>query len=45
MGGIKGINEINKKKASMIYDAIDNSGGYYKGHAVNNSRSLMNITC
>ena len=28
----------------MIYDVIDNSNGFYKGHAEKDSRSLMNIT-
>lgn len=43
-GGVQKINEINKKKAGLIYDAIDSSNGYYKGHAQKDSRSLMNIT-
>ena len=36
--------ERNKKKASVVYDAIDNSDGFYKGHADKDSRSLMNVT-
>ncbi|MCK4796226.1 MAG: phosphoserine transaminase [Spirochaetes bacterium] len=44
IGGIQAIQEQNQKKASMIYDVIDGSDGYYKGHAQKNSRSLMNIT-
>lgn len=44
MGGIKAINERNEKKAKLIYDAIDNSSGYYKGHAAKDCRSLMNVT-
>jgi phosphoserine aminotransferase len=45
--GIGGINEIakrNEEKAKLIYDAIDESTGFYVGHAENDSRSLMNIT-
>ncbi|MBA2389122.1 MAG: 3-phosphoserine/phosphohydroxythreonine transaminase, partial [Geodermatophilaceae bacterium] len=28
----------------LIYDAIDGSGGFYRGHAEAGSRSLMNVT-
>jgi len=44
LGGVKGIEKINKKKAALIYDVIDSSDGFYKGHAKKDSRSLMNIT-
>ncbi len=44
LGGIDAMYKINKEKAKMVYDAIDNSNGFYKGHAVKESRSLMNIT-
>ena len=27
-----------------MYDAIDGSGGFYRGHAETESRSLMNVT-
>lgn len=43
-GGVKAIEKINELKAGMIYDAIDQSDGFYKGHAQRASRSLMNIT-
>jgi phosphoserine aminotransferase len=43
-GGIKEMQKINEEKAKYIYDAIDNSNGFYKGHAQKDSRSLMNIT-
>lgn len=42
-GGLDAVQEVNEKKAGMLYDAIDNSGGFYKGHAVESSRSRMNI--
>jgi phosphoserine aminotransferase len=29
---------------NILYDTIDSSGGFYKGHAEKDSRSLMNIT-
>ncbi len=44
LGGVEGMYKINKEKAGYIYDAIDNSNGFYKGHAEKDSRSLMNIT-
>jgi phosphoserine aminotransferase len=43
-GGLQAMAERNQRKAAAIYDAIDNSGGFYRGHAVPDSRSLMNIT-
>ena len=43
-GGLDKMFEINKKKANILYDYIDKSDGFYKGHAEKNSRSLMNIT-
>ena len=43
-GGLDKMYEVNKHKAKLLYDAIDNSGGFYKGHAAKDSRSLMNIT-
>ena len=43
VGGLGRIEEINKQKASLIYEVIDNSE-IYQGTAEPNSRSLMNIT-
>jgi phosphoserine aminotransferase len=44
LGGINAITERNEDKAKLIYDAIDQSNGFYVGHAEPESRSLMNIT-
>jgi len=44
LGGLDGMYKINKEKADLLYKCIDESGGYYKGHADKDSRSLMNIT-
>ena len=44
IGGVPEIEKINRKKAKIIYDTIDNSNGFYKGHAKKDSRSLMNVT-
>ncbi|WP_196604268.1 3-phosphoserine/phosphohydroxythreonine transaminase [Pectinatus haikarae] len=43
-GGLTAIAERNAKKAALLYDAIDSSSGFYKGHAEKDSRSFMNVT-
>lgn len=43
-GGIKAIQKANEAKAALLYDAIDNSNGFYVGHAQKDSRSLMNVS-
>lgn len=43
-GGLAAMGERNAKKAALLYDAIDNSNGFYKGHADKDSRSFMNVT-
>jgi phosphoserine aminotransferase len=44
-GGLVGMEKINDKKAGLIYDAIDNSNGFYKGTvSVKEQRSHMNVT-
>jgi len=43
-GGLAAAEKRNAEKAAFIYNTIDNSEGFYKGHAVKDSRSLMNIT-
>lgn len=43
-GGLEAIAANNEAKAKVIYDVIDNSNGFYNGHATPESRSLMNIT-
>ena len=44
LGGLDKMYEINKNKADMLYKCIDESSGFYKGHAEKESRSLMNVT-
>jgi phosphoserine aminotransferase len=44
LGGLKAMAERNAAKARIVYDAIDRSGGFYRGHAEPASRSLMNLT-
>lgn len=43
-GGVKALQERNQKKAKLLYDVIDNSHGFYIGHAEKPYRSLMNVT-
>lgn len=44
MDGLPAIEERNKVKARLIYDVIDTSDGFYKGHAEKEARSRMNVT-
>jgi len=43
-GGLDKVHQHNLTKAGYIYDVIDKSDGFYKGHVVAEDRSLMNIT-
>ena len=43
-GGVEAIQEMNAQKAELLYRAIDESEGFYKGHASKESRSHMNVT-
>ncbi|OOE13005.1 3-phosphoserine/phosphohydroxythreonine transaminase [Fictibacillus arsenicus] len=43
-GGVKEMESRNKKKAEIIYHAIDSSNGFYNGYATPESRSHMNVT-
>lgn len=44
VGGLEKMAELNEEKASMLYDEIDRSPGFYRGHADADSRSRMNVT-
>ncbi len=44
LGGLPAMAERNTRKARSLYDAIDQSGGFYRGHAAPESRSQMNVT-
>lgn len=44
MGGADAMAVRNQKKAAYIYDVIDGSQGFYKGHAEKAYRSRMNVT-
>jgi phosphoserine aminotransferase len=43
IGGVEKMEEINRKKADILYNLID-SGEFYKGTAQKDSRSKMNVT-
>ena len=42
-GGLEGMYRKNVEKAQKIYDAID-ATDFYRGHAVREARSIMNVT-
>lgn len=43
IGGVENMEAINRRKSGLIYDAIDASDGFYRGHA-QSDRSMMNVT-
>lgn len=42
-GGVENIRLINEKKANLLYDLFENSDGFYRAYAQENSRSNMNV--
>ena len=44
LGGLAEAGRRNETKAALLYEAIDGSGGFYRGHAHPASRSRMNVT-
>ena len=44
IGGLEEMEKRNEEKAAILYNAIDSSDGFYRGHAEKNARSLMNVT-
>lgn len=43
-GGVDAVEQRNEQKAQVLYSCIDESNGFYKGHARKDSRSRMNVT-
>ena len=43
MGGLANVAKFNEAKAKLLYDVIDNSEGFYDGHAKTSDRSVMNV--
>ena len=44
VGGLGPMRERNAAKARVLYDGIDVSEGFYRGHAEPEARSFMNVT-
>ena len=44
VGGLEAMRRRNREQADLLYDAIDGSDGFYRGHAFPYARSLMNVT-
>ncbi|MDA9777415.1 3-phosphoserine/phosphohydroxythreonine transaminase [Rubripirellula sp.] len=44
VGGLPAVEVMNEKKSSLLYEAIDESNGFYRGHAAVDCRSKMNVT-
>jgi phosphoserine aminotransferase len=44
MGGLAAVAAHNRAKAARLYARIDDSDGFYRGHAQPASRSMMNVT-
>lgn len=44
VGGLEAMAALNQRKASMLYKVLDESSGFYQGHARERDRSLMNVT-
>ncbi|MBI3839126.1 MAG: 3-phosphoserine/phosphohydroxythreonine transaminase [Planctomycetia bacterium] len=44
IGGLAKMAEINRAKARLLYDVLDQHPGFYAGHARADSRSMMNVT-
>lgn len=42
-GGVAAMEKVNREKAALLYEAIDETD-YYRGHAEKASRSMMNIS-
>ncbi|MBX3424700.1 MAG: 3-phosphoserine/phosphohydroxythreonine transaminase [Pirellulales bacterium] len=43
-GGLAGIEKLNREKATLLYDVLDQSPEFYQGHARPEVRSQMNVT-
>ncbi|HEX6962085.1 MAG TPA: 3-phosphoserine/phosphohydroxythreonine transaminase [Lacipirellula sp.] len=44
VGGLEAMHKLNQDKARLLYDELDQSEGFYAGHAKPEHRSLMNVT-
>jgi phosphoserine aminotransferase len=44
VGGLEKMHERNREKATLLYEAIDGTDGFYRGHARPSARSTVNVT-
>jgi phosphoserine aminotransferase len=44
IGGLAKMHQINQQKARLLYEVLDASPEFYRGHAQSACRSLMNVT-
>ncbi len=44
IGGLEAMNRINEMKATLLYETLDQSSGFYRGRARKSDRSLMNVS-
>ncbi len=44
VGGLEKMEQLNRQKARLLYEAIDQSDAFYQKHAEPASRSIMNVT-
>lgn len=44
IGGLAKMEQLNRQKAHLLYEVIDRSEGFYRGHAHPEYRSMMNVT-
>ncbi|HJU07827.1 MAG TPA: 3-phosphoserine/phosphohydroxythreonine transaminase [Rhodanobacteraceae bacterium] len=42
-GGLAAMEQRNREKADLLYEAVDSSGGYYRNPVVPSARSRMNV--
>jgi phosphoserine aminotransferase len=43
-GGLVEMQNLNRRKAKLLYEVLDEHGDFYRGHARPECRSLMNVT-
>ncbi|MFO0870178.1 MAG: 3-phosphoserine/phosphohydroxythreonine transaminase [Pirellulales bacterium] len=44
VGGLAAMYDRNREKAGLLYEVLDESPEFYRGHAQRDSRSIMNVT-
>jgi phosphoserine aminotransferase len=44
IGGLEKMESQNRAKAALLYEVIDQSDGFYRGHAQPSCRSMMNVS-